>query len=127
VFLRTLGLDPSRTLQSAGALAAFYGGSVVLAFAAMSFTLWRHSGGSWRALLLGSRNAQGGARPGPGGAADFSQQLPGGGVGLVPRCSVDEPPGAAAPAAAAAGGVAAPAALASARERAVIQVDATLG
>jgi hypothetical protein len=55
VFLRTLGLDPSRTLQSCGALAAFYGASVALAFAAMSYTLWRSGGGTWRALILGAR------------------------------------------------------------------------
>ncbi|GBF87535.1 ABC transporter Adp1 [Raphidocelis subcapitata] len=132
VFLRTLGLDPSRTLQSAGALAAFYGGSVALAFAATSYTLWRHSGGSWRAVIFGSRGAPGAGR---GGAAHFSQQLPGAGSGVVARRSVDAGPAApaAAAAAAAAGSAvaaaaaAAPVPPASARERAVIQVDVTAG
>jgi hypothetical protein len=62
VFLRTLGLEPSRTLLSCGALAAFYLGSVALAFAAMSYTLWRSGGGTWRGLL---RSAGGGAPGSP--------------------------------------------------------------
>jgi hypothetical protein len=51
VFLRTLGLVPSRALESAVALACFYVGSVALAFAATSYTLWAHGGGSFRRLL----------------------------------------------------------------------------
>jgi hypothetical protein len=42
---------PSRALESAIALAAFYLGSVLLAFSATSYTLWRHGGGSFRRLL----------------------------------------------------------------------------
>ncbi|GBF94737.1 ATP-dependent permease [Raphidocelis subcapitata] len=51
VFLRTLGLVPSRALESAVALAVFYLGSVLLAFSATSYTLWRHGGGSFRRML----------------------------------------------------------------------------
>jgi len=52
VFLRTLGLVPSRALESAIALACFYVGSVVLAFAATTYTLWSHSGGSFKRLAM---------------------------------------------------------------------------
>lgn len=51
VFLRTLGLVPSRALESAVGLSCFYVGSVVLAFAATNYTLWRHGGGTWGRLL----------------------------------------------------------------------------
>jgi hypothetical protein len=57
VFLRTLGLDPSRTLVSAASLAGFYGGAVALAFAAMSYTLWKHGGGTWAGALCGGRDS----------------------------------------------------------------------
>lgn len=76
VFLRTLGLNPSRNLQSAGALAAFYCGSCALAFAATSYTLWRRGGGSWRSALrrrgggggcCGGEAAAGGTGGGSGG------------------------------------------------------------
>jgi hypothetical protein len=51
VFLKTLGLVPSRAFESAVALACFYVGSLLLAFAATSYTLWAHAGGSFRRLL----------------------------------------------------------------------------
>ncbi|KAI8468840.1 MAG: hypothetical protein J3K34DRAFT_459689 [Monoraphidium minutum] len=51
VFLRTLGLVPSRALESAVGLSCFYVGSVLLAFAATRYTLWRHAGGTWRRAL----------------------------------------------------------------------------
>ncbi|GBG00349.1 hypothetical protein Rsub_13081, partial [Raphidocelis subcapitata] len=47
LFLRELGLEPTRALESAIALAAFWAGSVALAFAATAFSLWRRTGGGW--------------------------------------------------------------------------------
>lgn len=42
---------PSRALESAIALACFYVGSVLLAFVAVNYTLWRNTGGSFGRLL----------------------------------------------------------------------------
>lgn len=45
IFLRTLGLEPSEAARSAGVLAAFYAGSVALAFAVTAAALRRRGGG----------------------------------------------------------------------------------
>lgn len=91
VFLRTLGLNPSRKLTSAGALAAFYAGSVALAFVAMSYTLWKHSGGTWRSLLCGNGGGDAAACPaggsGCGGGAAAAGGF-GGGAGRVPSAAL---------------------------------------